>query len=106
MNYEDTCGRNWSYLGKRLTVTAVVPLVKKLKLNSVFDYFRQDFIKENSVYKKDRHDDVYTISNLLAYEVCKNTEVQLQHTFVYDGASIGIYKYRKSVYGIGMQYRF
>lgn len=105
-NYEDTAGRNWTYQGERLTFTSVVPLVEKLKWDFVFDYFRQDFAKRNTDYNKYRSDDVYTISNLLAYEIFKNTELQLQHTYVYDGASIGIYKYHKNVFGFGVKYQF
>jgi tetratricopeptide (TPR) repeat protein len=106
LNYEDTKGNNWGYLGNRFTLTGVFPIVEKLKWNIVLDYFRQDFRKENTTYKKTRKDDIFTAVNLLGYELAKNTEVQLKHVFVYDGASIGIYKYSKHVYSLGLKYRF
>ena len=106
MNYDNAEGDNWKYHGNRLTFSSVVPLAKKLKWNFVADYFLQNFCKENSIYNKGRHDDVYTVLNLLAYEVFENTEVQLQHSFVYDGASIGEYKYKKNTYSAGLKYRF
>jgi tetratricopeptide (TPR) repeat protein len=106
LNYEDADGKNWKYYGNRFSASALVPLSKKWKWNSVAEYARQDFSNRNSVYEKDRHDNVLTVSNLLSYEFAKDVELQLQHTFVYDGASIGIYKYRKNVYGAGVRYRF
>ncbi len=105
-NYEDTRGRNWKYSGNRLTFSAVVPVKRSYKWNFVADYFRQDFAHRNSSYDKPRRDNIVTCSNLFSWEPLRGTQLYLQHTFVYDGASIGIYKYRKNVYSIGTQYRF
>ena len=80
--------------------------MKRLKWNSAVDYMRQDYSKTHNTYNKRRQDDIITLSNLLAYEVVKNTELQLQYTYVYDGASIGVFKYKKNVYGLGIKYRF
>ncbi len=106
LNYEDTVGRNWTYTGNRFTMTAVIPFLRRFKWNAVGDIFLQDFSKQNSTYDKDRSDYVCTASNLLAWEFMRNAELQVQHTFVYDGSSIGIYKYRKNIYGVGVKYRF
>lgn len=106
MNYENTEGYNWRYRGKRLTFTTVVPLIKKLKWNFVADYFRQDFTKEHMTYHKERRDDILTVMDLFAYKICKDTELQLQHTFVYDAANIGVFKYNKNAYSAGVKYRF
>jgi hypothetical protein len=106
MNYDNTEGDNWRYRGKRLTLTTVVPLAKKLKWDFMADYFRQDFTKEHTTYMKARHDDVFTVVNLFIYNIYKNTEIQLQHTYVYDVASIGVFKYKKNIYSAGVKYRF
>ncbi|MDD2703074.1 MAG: tetratricopeptide repeat protein [Candidatus Omnitrophica bacterium] len=106
MNYDDAKGANWRYRGNRVTFSAVVPLIEKLKWNLVWDYFRQDFFKKNTIYDKYRNDEVYSVINLLAYEIYENTEVQLQHAFVYDDANIGAYKFKKNTYSVGLKYRF
>ena len=106
LNYEDTEGNNYRYIGNRFTVSSVMPLIKKLKLNSAADYMRQDYEKIHNTYDKRRHDDIITISNMLAYEFARNAELQLQHNFTYDGASIGTFKYKKNIYSIGVKYRF
>jgi hypothetical protein len=99
-------GSNWKSLGYRLTCTSVVPLTKKLKWTMVGDYLRRNFLKEHSIYHKRRHDDVYTVSNFLSYQIMRNTEINLQYIFSYNGSSLGVYKYRKNVYGLGIRYRF
>jgi len=72
----------------------------------VADYFRQDFTKEHTVYHKGRHDNIVTVMNLLAYQICRDTELQLQHSYIYDMASIGVFKYKKNIYSIGVKYSF
>lgn len=105
-NVDDTKGKNWQYRGHRATLTSVVPFMKVFNWNFVADYLFQDFEHRNSAYDKQRKDHVFTVSNLLAWEFIKNAEIDLQHTFVYDGASIGAYKYKKNIYSIGSKYRF
>jgi tetratricopeptide (TPR) repeat protein len=106
MNYDDANGSNWRYFGNRLTASATVPVLKKLTWSIAADYFRQDFAKRNTTYDKDRYDNVVTVSNLLSYELFRDAELRLQHTFINDAASIGIYKYKRHVYSLGMKYNF
>ncbi len=106
MNYDDAEGMNWRYRGNRLTFSSVVPLAEKLKWNFVYDYFRQDFLKTHTAAGKVRNDDVYSIINMFSYEIFKDAEVQLQHAFVYDYANIGVYKFKKNTYSLGIKYRF
>jgi len=106
MNYEDAKGNNWTYLGNRLTMGATIPFWKIFKFNLVGDYFNQGFKKINSLYEKERYDNILTVSSLLAIEVFKNCEVQLQYTFVDDLSTIGVYKYTRNIYGAGVQYKF
>ncbi|MDD5584621.1 MAG: tetratricopeptide repeat protein [Candidatus Omnitrophica bacterium] len=106
LNYEDTKGSNWGYLGNRATITAVIPLNKKLRWNFVADYCNKAFRKDNTTYNQKRRDNIYTVSNLLAYRIFENTELQLEHIWIYDDSSIGAYKYRKNVFGLGVKYTF
>jgi len=106
MNYEDTKGSNWTYFGNRVTASAVIPVIKKVKYSFVGDYFHQHFMKTNTVYEKKRYDDVFTASNLLAFEIIKDMELQLSYTYVTDYASIGVYKYDRNMYSAGVKYEF
>jgi hypothetical protein len=106
LNYEETKGRNWGYLGNRVSATTVIPLSKKLRWNFVADYCHKGFIKNNTTYNQERHDNIYTLSNLLGYRIFENTELQLEHIWVYDDSRIGDYRYRKNVFGLGVKYTF
>ncbi|MDO8536137.1 MAG: hypothetical protein Q7S30_03925 [Candidatus Omnitrophota bacterium] len=106
LNYDDTIGNNWRYLGNRMIMFSTIPVAKQVNWTIGLDYFNQCFPKKNSVYEKGRYDNVLTVSNLIAIEVFKNAEVLIQYSFIKDGANIGIYKYGRGVYGAGMKYKF
>jgi len=106
MNYEDTKGNNWTYFGNRLTIASVLPIMKNAKWSLVGDYYRQDFTKINSTYEKVRHDDIISVSNMLAFKIFKGCEIQVQHMFVNDAANIGIFQYKRNVYSAGIKCDF
>jgi len=105
-NNDYTKGSNWIYSGNRLSLTSSVPLTKMVRLTTAMDYFIQDYWKTNSVYNKDRFDNILTLSSLLAIKVVKDVELQLQYVFVDNASSIGIFKYKRQVYNVGMKYSF
>lgn len=106
MNYDDTKGKNWTYLGNRMSVTSTIPVSKKIKWSVSTEYFRQDFVKTNSSYEKHRTDDIITVSSLAAINIFTNCELQLQYTYVNDAATIGVYKYNRGIYSAGLKYEF
>jgi tetratricopeptide (TPR) repeat protein len=106
INNEETRGNNGKYFGNRFTFTSVTPFMEKFKWSLVGDYMRKNFHKQHTTYNKRRHDDVYTVSNFLSYDIMRNTEINMQYTFTYSGSSLGVYKYRKNVFGLGVRYRF
>ncbi|MFH0732360.1 MAG: tetratricopeptide repeat protein [Candidatus Omnitrophota bacterium] len=106
VNFDDAKGNNWKYFGNKLTFTSTVPIGKKLKWSLVGDYYRQDYRKINTSYDKERYDNILTVSNLVSYEIFKDIDLQIQHTFMDDLASIGVYKYNRNIYSLGLKYRF
>ncbi|MCM8819336.1 MAG: tetratricopeptide repeat protein [Candidatus Omnitrophica bacterium] len=105
-DYNDAWGLNWKSRGNRLSFSLVLPLSKKLKWNFIADYHFQDYLKRHSSYDKFRKDNIITVLNLLSYEILKDVEFQLQHTFVDDIATVGAYKYKRNIYGLGIKYSF
>lgn len=106
LSFDDACGQNWRSLSNRFTFSLVLPLRDRLKWNCVLDYVRDDYLKQNSGYGIDRLDDVVTVSNLFSYEFMRDTELQLQHSYIDNSSSIAEYKYEKQVYSVGLKYRF
>ncbi len=104
--YNDAHGANWRYRENRLSLGVVLALTKRLKWNFVADYSWQDYLQRHASYDKERQDSIITVLNLFSYEIYSGLELELQHTFINDLASIGVYKYHKNVYGLGLKYRF
>jgi len=106
LNYDDTKGRDWRYLGNHFIAFSTIPLLERIKWTIALDYFNECFPARNVLFDKVRYDNVLTVSNLIAIEIFKNAEALLQHSFIDDCASLGIYKYRRSMYGAGVKYKF
>ena len=105
-NRDWTEGANWNYIGNRVTATALIPLLDKLNWTVSGDMFLQNFTRTNSVSAVYRKDQVYTISTLLAYKFYKDSEIQLQYTFVRDSSNISVYDYNRNIFSVGAEIKF
>jgi len=66
----------------------------------------QNFSNSNTIYNVYRHDQVYTVSAMAAYKIYKDSEIQLQYTFVKDSSNISIYDYNRNVFSAGVEVKF
>ena len=105
-NNDWTEGNNWDCLGNRGSVTALIPVMDKLNLTLSGDIFVQTYANTNSLFNTKRQDEVYTVSSLLAYKFYKDSEMQLQYTYVKDSSNIGVYDYSRNVYSVGVELKF
>jgi hypothetical protein len=106
MDYNDAQGCNWDYLGNRFTIVTMIPLAKRTKLSVACDYLKRGYRKTNSVYHESRTDNVFTFSNMLAIEIFKNTDLEVQFTFLKNQSSIATYEYVRKVASAGVKYKF
>jgi len=106
LNREWTDGMNWRYIGNRASATLLMPLLEKLNLTVSGDMFFQNFTNSHSVFNVYRKDNVYTLSSLLAYKIYKDSEIQLQYTFVKDDSNVSVYRYNRNVYSAGVDIKF
>ncbi len=106
LNKEDTSGPNWEYLGNRITASILYPFLKRLKLTVAGDVFFQNFSNTNTIFRVDREDKVYTASSMLAYNFWKEAELQFRYTYIKDHSNIAVYDYGRSIYSLGLEYRF
>ncbi len=106
LNKEWTNGNNWEYLGNRVSATILIPAMEKLNLTVSGDVFLQNFSNSNSVFNIYRKDQVYTLSSLIAYKFYKDSEIQLQYTFVKDASNISLYDYNRNIYSAGVEIKF
>jgi len=106
LNEEDTSGKNWDYYGNRGTLVALVPCFEKFNLTLSADALYQSFFNIHSTYNVKRKDQVYTFSALLAYTIFKDSEFQLQYTYINDKSNIEVYEYKRNIYGAGFNFKF
>ena len=106
LNKDDTEGLNWEYLGNRFTASILYPFLEKFKLSVAGDAFLQNFDNTNTIFNVKRHDKVFTASSMLAYNFWKAAELQFRYTFVKDHSNIAVYDYDRSIYSLGVEYKF
>ncbi|MFA6355506.1 MAG: tetratricopeptide repeat protein [Candidatus Omnitrophota bacterium] len=106
INKEDTKGRNWEYLGNRFTATILYPFLKRFKASLAGDIYLQDFSNTNSIFGVERDDQTYTLSSMLGYNFWKEAELQFRYTYVKDHSNIAVYDYDRSIYSMGIEYKF
>ncbi len=106
LNKEWTDGANWEYIGNRVNATLLWPVIDKLNFTVSGDIFMQDFINSHSIYHVYRKDRVYAVSSLISYKFYKDSEIQLQYTFVKDSSNIKVYDYARNVYSAGIEIKF
>lgn len=106
LNKDDTEGSNWRYLGNRFDATILYPFWERFKASLAGEIFLQDFDKTNSIFGEERDDQVYTVSSMLAYNFWKAAELQFRYTFVKDKSNISVYDYDRSIFSLGLEYKF
>jgi len=106
LDKDDTKGSNWRFLGNRFDATVLYPFWEKFRASLAGEIFLQDFDKTNSVFGKERDDQVYTVSSMLAYNFWKAAELQFRYTFVKDRSNIKVYDYNRNIFGLGLEYKF
>jgi len=106
LNREWTFGNNWEYAGNRITGAALVPIIDRLNLTVSGDVYLQDFANSNSIFHVYRKDRIYTLSALAAYKFYKDSEIQMQYTFIKDSSNISLYDYNRNIYSVGVNIKF
>ena len=103
---EWTDGANWGNLQNDANATLLYPVMDKLNVTLTGGVSIQNFSNSNTIYNVYRHDQVYTVSAMAAYKIYKDSEIQLQYTFVKDSSNISIYDYNRNVFSAGVEVKF
>lgn len=106
VNREDTTGRNWSYLGNKLSAGALYPATDALKLSLGIDAYLQTFANTNTSFNVKRKDTTVTLTAQALYRLWRNIDGQLQFVTMKDDSNIPVYAYSKHIVGIGLYARF
>jgi tetratricopeptide (TPR) repeat protein len=106
LNKDFAQGNNWEYLGNRWTAALLLPLLSKLNVTVTADYYLQNFDNSHTVFHEYRRDKLLTASTLIAYKFYKDSEFQLQYTFMKDNSNINVYSYDRNIYSAGFEFKF
>jgi tetratricopeptide (TPR) repeat protein len=106
LSKEDTDGKNWDYLGNKVSANILIPLQKRLRMNLSAETFWQDYENVHTEFNVKRDDIIYTASAVLSYEIFRGASFNIQYTYIRDDSNIPIYDYKRNIYTAGIEYRF
>ncbi len=106
LSKEETDGSNWEYIGNKVGVIYLIPLLQNAKLRLAGDVKYKDFTNIHTVWNKERRDIIYGVSSLLFYKFREDLDLQLLYSYRRDDSNIGLYDYDRNVYSIGIEYRY
>lgn len=103
---EWTVGNNWENWENNINATILYPVMDKLNITVSGNLSAQYYENTNSVFNVVRRDQVWTVSALAAYKFYKDSEVQLQYTYVNDSSNIDVYTYTRNIFSAGVEIKF
>jgi len=103
---EWTSGSNWDNWENNINATLLMPVLDRLNVTVSGNLSAQYYDNTNSVFKVFRRDQVWTLSALAAYKFYKDSEVQLQYTYVNDSSNIDVYTYTRNIFSAGVEFKF
>ncbi len=106
LNKENAKGRNWSYLGNRLTGGAVYRKYAPWTYSGGIDCYLQSFDNVHTVFNKKRQDLTLSLNGQAGYALGRFTELQLQAAAVKAKSTISVYTYTKYTLTLGVNARF
>ncbi|MBI4827125.1 MAG: tetratricopeptide repeat protein [Nitrospirae bacterium] len=98
-----TDGENWSNIGNRLNIGAIIPLKDKVDLTLTGDVFLQGYEKINDTKRRDR---TYNGSANVKWQVKNDISLNFQYAHTRADSNVSLYDYRRNVYTTAVEYNF
>jgi len=103
---EDTDGIFWEYNGNIFSANLSLPVRDKLVLQISSMYASHDYKNINTFFQEKRADDTKQGSIGLTYDMFKHAKLIVQYNKTKVDSTIPIYEYKRSIYTLGLEYRF
>jgi tetratricopeptide (TPR) repeat protein len=103
---QDTVGQNWDNKSNVYSVNVAAPMSDRVKLQISGQITDQDFENIHSFFNIKREDTIYAFSAGLSIEVYKDITLVPQYTKMRASSNVEIYDYERSMYSLGIEYRF
>jgi len=105
--YNDADGANWDYAGVKGATGLLYPFFdNKLRANIYLEAYHQRYQNSHTIYRIQRRDDTITAQASLTYVVLKPMDITMGYAHIKDNSNIKVYKYKKNIYTISLEYRF
>lgn len=105
--YNDADGANWDYAGVKGATGLLYPFFdNKLKVNIYLEAYHQRYQNNHTIYKIQRRDDTITAQASLTYVILKPMDLTIGYAHIKDNSNIQVYKYKKNLYTVSLEYRF
>jgi len=105
---DDTAGANWDNQGHDVALALTLPLVDKISLQLGGEVLIQQYENTHSfpLFVVKRDDTLLTGSAGLVYNPIKDVNVLLQYSYTQADSNIAIYKYDRSIYSLGLEWKY
>jgi len=105
-SYQDTDGMNWDNRIDGFSANLAIPVYNRVKFQLSGQITIQDFNHYHTTFGVIREDTTLSFSGGLTWEWLKNATLIAQYSRITADSNIGIYDYTRSMYTLGMEYRF
>ncbi len=103
---EDTDGVNWENTFHRVEAALRVPVERRWVLKGSLEYLLQDYDNTHTVYLVKREDDAWTLQLGLSYQFWKQAMFHADVAHVRQNSNIAVYDYSRTIYSVGLSWRF
>jgi predicted porin len=103
---EETDGVNWENTFHRVEAALRVPFEKRWVFRGTLEYLLQDYANTHTLYTVRRDDDAWTLQAGLSYQLWKQATFHADVAHVRQNSNIAVYDYSRTIYSVGLSWRF
>lgn len=102
----DADGAWWDHQRHRVSLNAAIPLMDRLTFQASGQTTLTDYRNVNTVFNKEREDEIYYGSLGLNFDLARNLKLIGQYSHTTADSNIAIYDYKRDIYSVGLEYRY
>ncbi|WP_236025759.1 tetratricopeptide repeat protein [Geomonas azotofigens] len=104
--FDKTTGSNWENRSHKFSVSTLVPLAERVRLNLSGDVTIQDYLNVNSIFDVRRDDTTWFGSGGVSWNVTENVILSAQYSHTAVRSNIKVYDYDRNTVSTGIEFNF
>ena len=105
-SYDNARGANWENSGHRISLSGVVPLAAKVKLNLSGEVSLQEYANSSTIFGVRRDDTTWFGTAGLSWQLSRHTAVSAQYAHTTARSNIPVYDYSRNTFTTGIEFGF